>query len=266
MAENGKSCGGRRGRALRLSKDTEDKLIEFVRDWLRNAEDMADLMGDRLWNLNDASDEIPVWVRSAAARLSKTYFHQPAHVLSVLDLTPYRMGYLLGLMQFSTRQITSVEEKNVRSNQNIWRRMSAGGRKKLSAEWEQFLIRADIMDSGKNIYFPKPVLKWEKDMKKRSLEDQREFHRGIGDGLAGYGEGTEFDRSTQATTLLIPMVVFWRMVSRFDSMTVLHQWLCKVLGPQIVGEDKKRIENLCRRLGGPKFRGVGRPQKIPSPV
>lgn len=64
---------------------------------------------------------------------------------------------------------------------------------------------------------------------------------------------------TTSTPLYVWMVIFWRYVRRMPSATVLHQWLCRLFGPQQVGE-LGRIKQLCFRHKI-RLRPQGRPKK-----
>ena len=65
-------------------------------------------------------------------------------------------------------------------------------------------------------------------------------------------------RRTTSTPLYVWIVIFWRYVRRMPSATVLHQWLCKLFGPQQIGE-LGRIKQLCFRHKI-HFRSRGRPK------
>ncbi|MGC3988553.1 MAG: hypothetical protein QM796_02475 [Chthoniobacteraceae bacterium] len=54
--------------------------------------------------------------------------------------------------------------------------------------------------------------------------------------------------STTSTGIYFFTFVFWRYVQTLSSCRVFHELLCKVFGPQMVG-DQKRIEKMCERLG-----------------
>jgi hypothetical protein len=64
---------------------------------------------------------------------------------------------------------------------------------------------------------------------------------------------------TTSTPLYVWMVIFWRYVRRMPSATAVHQWLCRLFGPQQVGE-LGRIKQLCFRHKI-RLRHQGRPKK-----
>jgi hypothetical protein len=66
-------------------------------------------------------------------------------------------------------------------------------------------------------------------------------------------------RRTTSTPLYVWIVIFWRYVRLMPSATVLHQWLCRLFGPQQVGE-LGRIKQLCFRHKI-RLRHQGRPKK-----
>jgi hypothetical protein len=90
-----------------------------------------------------------------------------------------------------------------------------------------------------------------------SLKEQAELHQGIADAtrmVAGEND------SKETTAIVLTMVIFWRLVDRLPTARSLLDMLTKAHGENIVGDDPKRIAQICARIGK-KFRGPGRPRK-----
>jgi hypothetical protein len=90
---------------------------------------------------------------------------------------------------------------------------------------------------------------------------EREFTEGLLLGMRGpSGTPDGSIKCTDATNIYFTICLFWQHVQRMQSSAELHAWLCKLGPPSLIG-DKKRIEQLCRRIGL-RFRGRGRPRKF----
>jgi hypothetical protein len=55
------------------------------------------------------------------------------------------------------------------------------------------------------------------------------------------------------------MIMFWRPISKFESIAQVHQLLSTAAKPMGVVITLKRVEKLCQRIGL-KFKGRGRPR------
>lgn len=88
--------------------------------------------------------------------------------------------------------------------------------------------------------------------------ERAEFFEGLMKGLRAAGrDPADF---VQTDTLIVFLLLACRKkLSEFDRLPSLHEWLCSILGPRIVGS-RKRLEKLCERIGL-KFRDRGRPRQ-----
>jgi hypothetical protein len=208
----------------------------------------------------------PDWVRICASRLDRTLF-APANVaLDAPVLTPYRAGYCLGLMRWGTNQLNIKVPREVRDAVKKIR-LSKKARRQVVRLWQDFLISVQILvrKNGRvQTACQRELNQLVRLTKKYTGPDEWEFHRGLSSGLRGFGNGAPGDRSNHATDVYLALVVWWRFVVRFASVTVLHAWLTRLLGPARAGE-RKRTEKICERIGL-KFRPRGRPRKNPTPA
>jgi len=79
------------------------------------------------------------------------------------------------------------------------------------------------------------------------------FAKKPGENFKGDVGGTTFE-------IYLFLLMFWRVVEQFKSVSQLHEVLRKVLGEHRTG-DLKRIEKICGRVGL-HFRKPGRPKKL----
>ena len=109
---------------------------------------------------------------------------------------------------------------------------------------------ADFIFNWKPPLLPKEI---------KTGNDRIEYFDGLGQGAHGFS-GTDDGgiRTTLATPIYLYLLLWRREVKKMKSSADLHRTLERLYGTAIVG-DKKRIEQLCRRIGL-RFRGRGRPR------
>lgn len=212
------------------------------------------------------SPDVPPWVLVCAQRLDRSIFAQPNAVLAVPGLSPYAAGYALGLMRWGAFSFKARAPREVRAAiKKI--RLSKKARRRFVRMWQDFLIDVQILvrKHGRlRSNFARELRALARITGRYSGHDESEFHRGLSAGLHGLGPDSPGDRSNDATEVYLLLVIWWRFVVRFDSVTVLHAWLTRTLGPARAGE-RKRTEKICQRIGL-RFRERGRPRKNPTPA
>jgi hypothetical protein len=244
---------------------TEEAHLETIKMWL-------DSMRDWFAFASKDDDEVivvdglaPDWVRVCAKRIDGSLFAPVNAVLGEGKLTPYRLGYALGLMKWGSKSMHSKPPPEVKlAVKGI--RLSRKARRQLVRMCEDFFISVQIAvrKKGRLQFSGQPEMQYaERLAKKYTGLDESEFHRGLSDGLRGVGKDTPGDRSTNATDVYLMLVIWWRFIVRLPSVTQLHVLITKCLGPARAGE-RKRVEKICERIGL-TLREVGRPTIIPTP-
>lgn len=114
---------------------------------MRSIEDFAKAASDQLCGEAESAEDVPHWVHEATARIGRTYMHGPMTALSDLELTPYRIGYVLGMLQFSSESMTRALDAVPTSSTRFWRRLSPAGRRKITEEWQICLSRCGYIDA-----------------------------------------------------------------------------------------------------------------------
>lgn len=206
----------------------------------------------------------PPWVEVCARRLDGTLFAPVNAVLGEGMLTPYRLGYALGLTKWGSASIRMKAPPELKlAVKGI--RLAKKARRELVRMCQDFFISVQIL-AKKNgrlqIYAQKEFKHAERISRKYTGRDESDFHRGLSDGLRGLGRGAPGDRSTDATDVYLLLVMWWRFVVRFASVTQFHGLVIRCLGPSRAG-GKKRTEKICQRIGL-KFRSRGRPRLNPT--
>lgn len=208
--------------------------------------------------------DVPDWVRACSLKLETTLFAQVTENFAETVFTPYRVGYALGLMRWGSHQATEPPKPEVVRLLKK-RRLSPLARKATGKLIEAFAIKHDLhplINRKESKYIPPNFRARMRKLDNYGGADSAEYHRGLSDGLRGIGQGAPGEKTTLATDLYLTLIMWWRVVVRFQSVTELHLWLTRVLGPQKVGE-KKRIEKICERIGL-TLREGGRPRKTPT--
>lgn len=229
--------------------------LDSMRDWLAFVSRDDELIV--------VDSKAPLWVEVCAKRIDTTLL---APVTAVLGgdstLTPYRLGYALGLMKWGNSRINSKVPPELKAAvRGI--RLAKKARRKLVRMCEDFFISVQILvrRNGKLKDYAHRELSHAKRLsRKYTGRDESDFHRGLSDGLRGVGRDVPGDRSTDATDVYLLLVMWWRFVVRFASVSQFHIFVVRCLGPLRAG-DKKRTEKICQRIGL-RFRGRGRPRKI----
>ena len=211
------------------------------------------------------SPDTPAWVRTCSARLDNTLFAPAKKALDQPVRTPFRAGYALGIIRWGTDRLIKVKiPREVREAAKKIR-LSKKARKEFVRRWQAFLIDLQLFvrKNGRLQFAFRRELNWLKRTCDRyEGPDESEYHRGLADGLRGFGRGAPGDRSNLATDVYLFLVIWWRFVARFRSVTELHAWLQRCLGQNRAG-DRKRTEKICERIEL-TFRGRGRPPKNPT--
>ncbi len=93
------------------------------------------------------------------------------------------------------------------------------------------------------------------------LEISRKFFRGVSLGMDKrvYTEQGEMVGDLGRGRIYQVMWIFSDLIKRFETMTELYEWLCFLLGRQVVGRDMDRLKKVCADLEL-SFRGPGRPR------
>lgn len=255
--------------SLRMSAnylpEQERKVVEGLGQWLDSLHVMLTLSVRRFEPEKAADLDIPDWVRKCSLRLEDTIFGHVNATLSEVVFTPYRMGYAIGLMRWGDDALKKPLNPALKRLSKR-ARLSARAKRKINKLLYDFAVTHDLYPwLGKPVSKFIPIEHREKvrRLDKMAGESSAEYHHGLADGLRGLGEKSPHDKSTLATDVHLALLMWWRIVSRFRSVTELHRWLTRILGPQRVG-DKKRIEKICQRIGL-RFRSRGRPRKNQTP-
>lgn len=247
---------------FRPTKEAEDEVYNRVDEWLKSLADAMSLSFDFLNDDSGSQPEVPDWVRAVNRRLDETLYSPVHDALDELKLTPYRLGYALGLIEWGSRQaeIKSDELLSVRLPRM---RISTRLRRRLGNRFESFLVEVGFhKPHSKSAYIPQKAKFCIRRIEIGPTEDASAFHQGKMDGLKGVGRGSLNDKTDQATDIYFLLVMSWRFVSRMQSVTELHEFLIRFLGAARVGE-RKRVEKICERMGI-RFRARGRPRKSDS--
>lgn len=247
---------------FRLS-EYELKIIEGLKLWLQGIEDMSNLSTDRMWNEKTADPAIPDWVRNAQARLDETVFSSYSEHLGELKLSPRSAGFAKGALRAGVEKMNApVTEVQKQASRRV--RLSPKAKRKLNQVVNDFLIRVgyiEVKDSNWIDYFPRRAVRYFNKIENGSSAQQIEFKEAEIVGLKAADIGKQ--ACSDATEIYLLLVMFWRIVVRFESVTQLHLWLGRFLGPR-VGE-KKRVEKICERIGL-SLTTRGRPRKNPTPA
>lgn len=235
--------------------------LEFLKMWLDSMHDwLAITTGeDEEWFVADPAT--PSWVYIAAGKLNKTIFASVNSVLGEAVISPYRVGYALGLMKWGNSSINmKVPPEVAKAARKI--RLARKARREMNKMIQDFSIRVQILVRHKGRIRPgfhREIKMANSLAKKYSGREESDFHRGLADGLRGVGREAPGDRSTDATDIYLLLVIWWRFVARLSSVTALHKLVIACLGPARAGE-KKRTSKICQRIGL-KLSGRGRPRK-----
>jgi hypothetical protein len=206
----------------------------------------------------------PRWVHTCAARLEKSLLAPVNSVLSVHEVTPYRVGYSFGIMKWGANGMSVKPPPEVKQAfKKI--RLAKKARHQAIRLWQDFLVSIQILTrkTGRlQLAGRRELNVHARKAEKYSGDDERNFFRGLSNGLHGVGRNVPGDKSTDATQVYLQLVIFWRFVVRFPSVSQLHEWLVHSQGASLIG-DKKRIEKICQRIGL-KLSEPGRPTKNPT--
>lgn len=242
----------------------EQRQIEALKLWLASLEDMI-LLGLRVTDPEVAAKvDVPDWVRECSRRLESTLFAAINEKFAEAVFTPYRIGYALGLMRWGSETFNEPAKPEIIRLVKK-RRMSALAKRTAGKLIQSFVIKHDLhplVNRSKSNFIPPDFRARMRKLDTSGGADSAEYHRGLSDGLRGIGQGAPGEKETLATDLYLTMLMWWRFVARFHSVTELHLWLTRVLGSQRVG-DKKRIEKICERIGL-TLRERGRPRENPT--
>lgn len=248
-----------------MSPKEEEQVIRVWSEWLDCVYDLVCLTTDTMWNKSTADREIPSWVRRAAHRLANTQLFPATKALDELKLTPFRVGYAFGIMGWGEKR-TICEFVAAEKKLTVKRKLSPKTKKNLMRVFENFFLRSGLMNRNelrRSEFIPRNLKNYISKLDRETTERIAEFHRGASDGYRGLGINAPNDRSNLASDVYLALVICWRGVARMESVTELHVWLCRILGPQKVGE-RDRVRKICQRIGL-KFRERGRPRTNGTP-
>lgn len=167
----------------------------------------------------------------------------------------YGLAYQLNKMEAALE--TLDQQLRAKLNKKAYRRLCEEGQK-YKPDVEKFVEGLEYTVAAKKNLI-KAVLQTaaEQDPKEKA-----EFFAGYNEALSApvYEEQGQLVHEKLTTKIYILMCLFWRMVRKFPSTAVLHQWLTRMLGSNIVG-DLGRIRKICFRLKL-KLAPKGRPRKM----
>ncbi len=189
------------------------------------------------------ASEYPVWVRQCGEKVNRALFprvYAPAKSFP----SAYGAGVAVGMIvtgrkTASVTLATKFATLSAEQRGDIWQRVS-----------------------GEESAPPSGITAGEREQvseieAKFTPEQQVDFDQGKADaGRMLLGE----NETTEATQIYKLMLTFWRFVDELPNTQVLFEFLSATLGQNVVGNDPKRVQQLCRRVGK-KFRPPGRPRK-----
>jgi hypothetical protein len=244
-------------------KPHEQAAVDALRLSLDSLADMINLTLNSMGDGTISIPQVPEWVQLCSSRLKGTLFNPIAARLSESGFSPYRAGYSLGIMRWGVGSMQRPKhEFNVLAKKQ---KFSAATKRKMGKMFEDFFVQSGFLTRAeirKSKFIPSEARRYESKATGLAPLEASEYHRGYADGLRGIGEGAPGDRSDLATNIHLILVIWWRFVVKFKSVTELHLWLSRHLGADKTG-DKKRIEKICQRIHL-KFREPGRPLKKPT--
>jgi hypothetical protein len=222
------------------------------RDWLNRIAEEIDKIEcfSTEWTLPD--DGGPPWVANVEREFARAMF-PVAKLKTSKVLTPRLIGAILGhqcayavwLMEWLSTQIeaaNSPAEESLTEDEVL----KAEPFHDSFAKWYSALRRLAKLALCSN------VDQSYGDMSEFLLAYAAGFAKKPGERIAGDIGGTTFE-------IYLFLLMYWRVVEQFKSVSQLHEVLRKVLGENRTG-DLKRIEKLCQRIGL-HFRKPGRPPK-----
>lgn len=238
----------------------EKALLQVVELWLASLHDTLALIHPGSSPEVSAQTDIPEWLRKCATHLEGTMFAPVSKALPEEIFTPYRAGYAIGLIKWGVGSLQDTRKKLI--TEGIEGRLSHRGKRMIGKMLEVFYLKEGFITRNeyrRSQFIPHDARRYASQADDLPAKDASEYYRGLSDGLKGIGAGVPGDRSNEATAIHWVLAMWWRLIARFESVTQLHDFLCRLLGPTVIG-DKKRVEKICERLEL-RFRRPGRPPK-----
>lgn len=249
--------------SAKAKRAREQRIVDAAELWLTSLGDLIEISNRDMWGDDDPAPEVPVWVQRATLRLDNTLFAPVTSALDEPKLTPYRAGFAMGLIRWGEKKMQPDRRLLALARKQ---RLSPWARRRIGSLFESFLLRGGFISKAelsRSEFIPPKVYRYANQLERGPIANLAEFHRGYAEGLQGVGRQSPGDRSDDSTEVLLILGMWWRHVVRFNTITELHAWLVRLLGPR-AGE-KKRVEKICQRIGL-RLGKRGRPKKIQTLV
>ncbi len=250
------SEAGKAAESFTLSPDPKkDRALKIAFAWI-DAEALHNILCAEIGEPNPNAPSYPQWVWEAGRRVCRGYYPKIYRLADSAVGTAYKMGICFGLMVGGESKISeSIKDLDISPNREPTSEEMKQIARKLYGEAEEFSLPAD----GASL-IPTEISE-EMDRRKASftLEQLGYWHLGVSDVclmMAGR------DSSTVATKIYSTMVLYWKVVEKLGSIERLTEFLTKIYGQSMVGNDPKRVKQLCGRVRL-RFAAPGRPKKRP---
>lgn len=218
---------------------------------------LSNLMAKTLGTLDEPIPEYPKWVCGGGEKVNHALFPKVFESIEELPASKaYALGVAFGMMTSGEKKIAAFNQLVAGPIPKATDEQLAAGRKYFFGEEAKKLTFASD-DDVIPVEYRDQMREAESQM---DLKEQAEFHQGFADATKMIMGDNE---STETTAILLIMVICWRVVESLPTAQSLFDLLAKALPQNVVGEDPKRIQQICRRVGK-RFRAPGRPKKTTS--
>jgi hypothetical protein len=209
-----------------------------------------------------AAPDVPPWVTRCFDMIAGTVLtNMPVDQDETIEPGPKDKGFYVGLVRWLENWITERVLPLRRKSRLV---LPEPMEQKAEAAWKSALVVEEIMTEKELSELIKEVESQpdlSAELEGSTLTDARDFTEGLLHGMRGLSGTPDGSlKCTDATDIYYVVILFWQHVQRMQSSAQLHAWLTRIGGTNRIG-DKKRIEQLCRRIGL-RFRGRGRPPKF----
>jgi len=224
-------------------------------------------------------NDAPEWVKRIAVELVKLTV--PTVKLSAIEKTgeitesgPQFLGKMIGHFEWLLendngliKQLERAKEAFERFDQEMRRKLSKKAYARLQKEGEKYQPDVDrffAVVEKMLVAKATAITAVKKLVDQQPWEEKKAFYDGYTPALdaAIFADDGHFqnEKLTSTTNIYVLLCIFWRVVkNKIPSITLLHAWLCRVLGAQQVGQ-VGRVKMICHRMRitlGPR----GRPRK-----
>ena len=239
-----------------MDKPTPEQLIQAAK--LTDFSVLAAFMLESAGITELDTSHYPDWVRCAADKVNRALYPKFYEALATNATRPnYGRGIAFGLMEAGQKGIAAwalklpkgMPEPTEEQAEAVWRWFYREDADKATPPSNGELIATEYRDDFREL---------ESGLNGTELAD---LHQGIADAARMMsGE----NKATETTRIYLVMVSFWRVVDQLPNSDALFNLLTTSLGPSIVGDDPKRIAQLCTRVRKKFPRRPGRPRKTTS--